>query len=60
MNNENKLTQHNIDIQDTLTCPLRCRLSTVDCLDRAHALSNETEAVVMSRPLSQVQITINK
>jgi len=52
MNNENKLTQHNIDIQDTLTCPLHCRLSTVDCLDRARALSNETEVVMMSRPPS--------
>jgi len=52
MNNENKLTQHNIDIQDTMTCPLHCRLSTVNCLDRARALSNETEAVVTSRPPS--------
>jgi len=52
MNNKNKLTQHDIDIEDALTCPLHCRLSTVDCLDRAHALSNETEVVVMSRPPS--------
>jgi len=32
MNNENKLTQHNIDVEDALTSPLNCRVSIVNCL----------------------------
>ena len=54
MNNENKLTQRNIDIEDALTSPLNCRVSsvTVNCLDRAHGQSPKTEAVMTSRPPS--------
>jgi len=52
MNNENKLTQHNIDIEDALTSPLNCRVSTVNCLDRSTWALSKTEAVMTSRPPS--------
>jgi len=52
MNNENKLTQHNIHIEDAWTSPLNWHVSTVYCLDRSTWAVSKTEAVVTSRPPS--------